>query len=326
MKSLAPIVLFVYNRPDHTLKTLEALANNSLAKKSTLYIYADGAKDGASEQTLNSIAQTREVIRLKQWCKEVQIIESEVNKGLADSIVQGVTLIIEQYGKIIVLEDDIVTSPHFLTFMNDSLDVYENTEEVMHISGYFPITNGVNQLPDYFFVRYMYCWGWATWKRAWKHFSTDTQMLHNALLSRTDFNEFDIDGSIKSFEQIELNLKGTLKTWAVKWYATIFINDGLCLTPKHSLVDNIGIDGSGENCHSHDDRWRVRSFKEALDIQKLSTFEENKKAREYLKRFNKYGSNSSLIGKLSKKMTQIRYLTIKEVFFITLQKLEKAIK
>lgn len=326
MKSLAPIVLFVYNRPDHTLKTLEALANNSLANESTLYIYADGARDGASNDTLQAIAQTRAILRQNKWCKEVQIIESDVNKGLANSIQQGVTDIIDKYGKIIVLEDDIVTSPYFLTFMNDSLDVYENAEKVMHISGYLPITNGANQLPDYFFVRYMYCWGWATWKRAWRHFRTDTQMLHDALLNRTDFNDFDIDGSIKSFEQLELNLKGTLKTWAVKWYATIFLNDGLCLTPRHSLVDNIGIDGSGENCHSHDDRWRVHSFKEALDIRMLSTIEENKKARKYLKRFNKYGSNSSLIGKLSKKMTQIRYLTIKEVFFITLQKFKKAIK
>lgn len=247
---LAPIILFTFHRPEHTRKTLEALSNNHLASESTLYIFADGARKGASLEQLEKIRETRAVIREKQWCGTVHVLESEVNKGLADSIVEGVTKIVNEYGKIIVLEDDIVTTPVFLTFMNSALDLYESNQEVMHLSGYnFPITADpdANTGHNTFFSQMMFCWGWATWKRAWKHYSRDAVATNNKLIASGRVKEFDYNNCGSLYSQIERNLDGSIKTWAIFWHASIFFNNGLCLVPRTSFVQNIGADNTGEN-------------------------------------------------------------------------------
>ena len=288
---LAPIVLFVYDRPLKARQTLDALSQNDLAKDSVLYIFADGAKDDATTETLKRIEETRYVLKERHWCGQVHIIESEKNNGLADSIENGITRIINQYGKAIVLEDDIVTSPYFLTYMNTALDLYEKEEKVMHISGFVPVTTGAEKLPDTYFLRFMSCWGWATWKRAWDTRITDIPYLYKNLPTRSDFHDFNLDGSINQFSQIEQNYKGLLKTWAIKWYATIFINDGLCLYPKYSLVENIGMDGSGSNTLCTDGLYDV-ALATKINIYKIS-LKESKYAKAYLKRFYIYGKNSS---------------------------------
>ena len=321
--NLAPIILFVFRRPEHTRKTLEALADNTLAKDSILYIYSDGAKEDASSEVVKTVEETRAVLKEKQWCKEVHIIESEDNKGLANSIIQGVTDTVNKYGKVIVLEDDIVTSPYFLEYMNDSLSLYENEEKVMHIAGYLPVTSDREKLPETFFLRHMNCWGWATWKRAWDKFTPNTQYLHDELLKRNDFSEFDLGGHIKSFEQIEQNLSGQLNTWAIKWHASIFLHEGLCMYPRTSFVDNIGVeDGTGEHSHSHDDRWRVYELSGPINLSKLE-LTENKKAKEYLTNFSKYGRDSSFSTRIRHKMNIIRYLRFDEMWNITIQKVTK---
>lgn len=288
---LSPIILFVYNRPAHTLQTLEALANNKLANQSILYIYADGVKDGANSDTIAQINEVRKIIRQKQWCREVHLVESEKNKGLADSIVGGVTDIINRYGRAIILEDDIVASPLFLEYMNTALDLYEETERVMHIASYMPLTSGAERLPDTYFLRFMSCWGWATWKRAWNELITDIEFLHKILPPRLDFKDFDLDNTINQFSQIERNYNGTMKTWAIKWYATIFLKQGLCLYPKYSLVKNIGMDNSGHNTQAFDDSFDV-SLSHQVKIARIRV-NESKYARDYLKRFYIYGKDSS---------------------------------
>lgn len=296
INNLAPIVLFVYNRPSHTLKTLEALADNILASESVLYIYADGIKDNSSESVLQDINTTRAILRKKMWCKEVHIIESSFNKGLAKSIIEGVTEVLDKHGKIIVLEDDIVTSPIFLNYMNEALTLYENNKKVMHIGGYVPLTTGAKFLPDSFFVDYMYCWGWATWKDSWSLFIDDINYIYDKFPSKLNRFKFDLDGSVGMYSQIIGNIDGTIKTWAVKWYASILLNNGLCLYPQYSLVDNIGIDGSGEHCFSSDDRWRIiPSLKYKLEKKesRISLY-----ARNYLKRFHRYGTDSSLTRRI----------------------------
>src|SRR5476651_318519 len=133
---LAPIVLFVYNRPHHTEQALNALKLNGLASESTLYIFADGPKKGAPAETLADIKKTREVIRGKKWCKDVFIIEAEANKGLAASIINGVTDVVNKHEKVIVLEDDIITSKYFLQYMNDALSVYEDEQKVISVGAF----------------------------------------------------------------------------------------------------------------------------------------------------------------------------------------------
>ncbi len=178
--NLAPIVLFVYNRPWHTEQALNALMQNELAGQSVLYIYADGPKENPGDEQLKNIEEVRKVIRWQQWCKEVIIIEADNNKGLAASIVDGVTEIVNKHEKVIVLEDDIVTSVGFLKYMNEALTLYKDDERVLEVSAFmFPIQSA--GLPDTFFYNANSCWGWGTWKRAWKYYNNDALDLYKKL-------------------------------------------------------------------------------------------------------------------------------------------------
>ncbi len=281
MNSLAPIVLFVYNRPEHTLATLQSLKNNNLAADSVLFIYADGPKNNASETEMEKINKTRNIIKQEQWCKEVFIIESETNKGLANSIVNGITQVVNKYGKIIVLEDDLLFSKGTLQYFNEALELYEKVEKVMHVSAYtYPIQ--LNIKDETYFLRNGSCWGWATWKRAWNNFNNNADDLYGKLKKHKW--EFNIDGTHEDFfKQLVENKNQLRKTWAIKWYASIFINKGLCLSPSKSMVKNIGHDGSGTNSSSYD----IFSTQQLLENTEvvLIPVEENKKALKKIKNF-----------------------------------------
>lgn len=245
-ETLAPIALFVYNRPSHTLKTLEALAANDLAKDSTLYIFSDGPKQNADEETLNKINEVRKIIKQKQWYNEVYIKESETNKGLADSIIEGVTTIVNKHGKIIVLEDDIVVGKGFLKYMNSALNFYKNNSKVFHVSAYmFPVKG---KLPLTFFYKQTSCWGWATWKDKWQNFEPSAEILMRKLIETEKLNYVDIDGTNQFVNQLKENIEGKLKSWAVLWHFSVFLKDGLSLHPYKPLVRNIGFDNTGTNC------------------------------------------------------------------------------
>jgi len=242
-KLLAPIVLFVYNRSDHTRQTIEALQQNELAKESELFIYSDAAKD---ENAVQSVKEVRKYIKKVDGFKKVIIIEREKNWGLANSIIDGVTKIVNEYGKIIVLEDDLVTSPYFLKFMNEALEFYKDEKKVWHISGWnYPIE--VDGKEDIFFWRVMNCWGWATWADRWQYFEKDIEKLIRTF-SKDDIKRFNLDGYENFWSQIIANKEARINTWAIFWYATIFQNNGFCLNPSQTFVENIGHDGSGIHC------------------------------------------------------------------------------
>jgi GR25 family glycosyltransferase involved in LPS biosynthesis len=244
---LAPIVLFVYNRPDHTQKVLDALKNNPEAKDSELFVYSDGAKENTTESEMEHIEETRQVIKSLVGFKSVTLIESNVNKGLANSIIEGVTEIVNKYGRIIVLEDDIVTSSGFLKYMNDALEVYSNIKKVMHISAYvFPFNDTKKKYV--FFSKPTTCWGWATWKDSWKHFEKNVDKQIDLLEKSNNWDEFTLKNTIPSYKhQLFQNKDGYINTWAIFWYASVFLMNGTSLHPSISLVNNIGLDGSGEN-------------------------------------------------------------------------------
>lgn len=272
MKTLSPIILFIYNRPDHTKQTLEALSANQLAKDSDLFIFADGPKENANEETLEKIRQTREVSRSKKWCKTVIVIESEKNKGLAASIISGVTEIVNKYGKVVVLEDDIVTGKYFLEYMNAALDKYENEKTVWHITGWRdPVKNTVEG-KSYFYPT-MDCWSWATWADRWQYFKKDVVYYQNVFTKKMKFH-FNIEGSEPGmWSQIEDNASGKINTWAIFWYATLFLKNGLCLAPSKSLVKNIGFDNSGVHCGQnsceevkHNLDFKINSFPESVAL------------------------------------------------------------
>lgn len=241
--SNAPIILFTYNRPWHTRQTIEALQKNALAEQSDLIIYSDAPKD---QSAINLVNQVREYIKSINGFKSIKIVERSENWGLAKSIISGVTKVIEEYGKVIVLEDDIVTSPAFLSFMNQSLNYYKSNEKVWHVSGWsYPIENISEE--DVYFWRVMNCWGWATWQDKWQYFQKDTDYLIDTF-SKKMIKDFDLNNSGIFWSQVLDNKQGKIDTWAIYWYATIFLNQGLCLNPAQSYVRNIGLDGSGENC------------------------------------------------------------------------------
>lgn len=242
---LAPIIVFSYNRPDHLRQTLEALTQNDLARDSVLYIYCDGAKPGASEGQCFQIQKNREVAHSATGFKEVHVIEREHNIGLKDNIVGAVSEIIKQYGRVITLEDDVVSSPGFLRFMNEALECYADDHRVMHVSGYmYPHKR---RLPETFFYYVPYPGGgWATWQRAWSYYCDDTEELMEYWKDK--WHVFDVFGGDYLSRQLKMNHEGTMKTWFVKWYAVMRKMDALTLYPGQSLTNNIGFDELATNC------------------------------------------------------------------------------
>jgi GT2 family glycosyltransferase len=259
MRSLAPIVFFAYNRPEHTKLVLESLYNNMLADESRLWIFVDGPREGATEETLKSNEAVKKIVHEKKWCKEVTIFESAVNKGLIRSTIDGVTKMVNEFGKVIVIEDDNLLSPGFLTYMNDALDFYENTPRVMHVSAFVrPDLNPVDVKEPTFFFFHTRTWGWGTWKRAWDKFNPDALAVHRAVKAKGNIKKLNMDGTFEFFWGLKAVAKGKLRSWNAIWHSVVFLNDGLCLYPKRSLVSNIGHDGSGTNCEV-DDRFYIDS-------------------------------------------------------------------
>ncbi len=245
MYNLAPIIVFVYNRPLHTRLTIEALKKNWLANKSELFIFCDAPRN---ENVAIDVKEVRKYIKSIEGFRKVTIIEQKNNLGLAKSIIDGVSRIVNMYGKVIVLEDDLVTSPNFLKFMNDSLDFYKDKKSVWHINGYVHPIKFENK-NDVFFTRFSMSWGWATWNDRWVYFKREPEYLVKSFDNKM-INEFNLDKASRSWNQVLKNYNGKMYTWAVFWYATIFMHNGLCLNPNKSLVKNIGHDGSGINCDS----------------------------------------------------------------------------
>lgn len=258
MQNLSPIALFVYNRPDHTRRTLKYLQQNLLADESRLYIYSDGPKNDAD---IAKVAEVRHLLKEVSGFKSVKVIERKENLGLANSIIAGVTQLVNEYNKVIVFEDDLLSSPYTLTYFNEALNHYAANEQIMHIGAYMYPIDGTN-LPETFFFRAATSWGWATWARAWKYFEPDIDTLisqfNNERISR-----FSIEGTMNYWKQILEFKAGKNNSWAIRWYASIFLKNGLALNPSHSLIQNIGHDGTG--VHSNfEDIYKVKVAKNAV--------------------------------------------------------------
>jgi hypothetical protein len=239
----SPIALFVYNRPDHLHITLEALKKNYHADESNLFIFSDGPK---SNNDIQAVQNVRSIINHITGFKSIQITEQPKNIGLAASIQSGVEDVLRLFGRVIVIEDDIVTSPAFLSYMNQALNFFQDDQRIWHINGFtHPIS--IKSFGDIFFNRVMDCWGWATWSNRWQFYERNP----NKLIKEMSLNQklaFDLNGTNEFWPQVERNAIGEINTWAIFWYATIFLKHGLCVSPAKSYTQNIGFDGSGENC------------------------------------------------------------------------------
>jgi hypothetical protein len=246
VSNLAPVILFIYNRPEHTRRTLISLAANPLAIESDLIIYADGPK---SSQDVASVRRSREVAKSASGFRSVQLIERESNIGLANSIIAGVSEMCDTHGRVIVLEDDLVVAPQFLKFVNAGLERYKDSPQVYQISGYlFPGCEGVGR-PR--FLPLTTTWGWATWRRAWKHFDAEISSIGRLRSDAVFRRRFDLNGAYDYSGMVERQERGAIDSWGIRWYLSVFARDGLTLYPGLPLIENIGFDGSGTHGGGH---------------------------------------------------------------------------
>ena len=281
MQVLAPIVIFVYNRPSHTRRMMDALEKAQLAEQSEIFIFSDGAKSAAD---INSVNHVRSIICEPRRFKKINIIEREKNYGLANNIIAAVTQVVNEYGKVIVLEDDLEIAEHGLQYFNEALNLYRNEEQVMEISGYMYPAESVSSLPESFFFRVANSWGWATWDRAWKHFDKDINKLTENF-SKEDIKNFSIDHTENFWKQVQELKAGKINSWAIRWYLSIFNQKGLVLYPRESMIQNIGTDGSGT--HSDADAvYKVRLATKPVG-QFPSIIEENPEAYKVIQYFYK---------------------------------------
>jgi hypothetical protein len=239
--NLAPIALFAYNRPAHLKRTVEALRAARRAQESSLWVFCDGPKGPEDAET---VSQVRAYARSIRGFANVTVAERERNMGLAASVTEGVRRLCDEFGRVVVVEDDLVVSSGFLEFLNQALDHYEKEEKVMQVSGYmYP---GEFEAPDAaLFLPMISCWGWATWKRAWDRYDPVMTGYEVLCRDRELRKKFDLGGAYDYFDMLKRQVTGKIDSWGICWHLSVFMQHGLVLYPTRSLVCNIGVDGSG---------------------------------------------------------------------------------
>ncbi|MDM5272545.1 glycosyltransferase [Sulfurovum sp. zt1-1] len=241
----APIVLFTYNRLDELKQTIEALKNNKLASESELYIYSDAAKDKTDEQ---KVLKVRSYLKTIEGFNHLQVIERDENFGLARSVIEGVNEILERHGKVIVLEDDLITSKNFLCYMNSALEFYQDEEKVFSISGYtMPLKSLKKYDNDTYASVRPSSWGWATWNDRWKGIDWDIRDYESFIHDKKAIKDFNLGGAdlsrmLKHYKQKKNN------SWAIRWAYAMFKANKFCIYPKISKVQNIGFGLDATHC------------------------------------------------------------------------------
>ena len=236
----ACVALFAYMRPDHLRRTVESLLANPEAARTRLHLFCDAPK---RPEHAPGVEEVRRYVDMISGFASILVTRRVANYGLARSIIDGVSSVLATNDRVIVLEDDLQLSPHFLRFMNDGLACYCNDEIVASIHGYSYPTR--DALPETFFLRGADCWGWATWRRAWTHYRPDGAALLAELQARKLEREFDMDGSYPYVQMLRDQIAGRNDSWAVRWHASAFLDNMLTLYPGSSLVHNIGNDATG---------------------------------------------------------------------------------
>lgn len=243
----APLVLFVYNRPAHTRKVLESINNLLEAVRTDLIIFSDAPK---TDQDIHSVNEVRILLgdfQIKSHFSNIKVVESSINKGLAKSIIEGVSDVIGTYGKAIVLEDDLLVAPDFLRYMNDALDFYEKSPKIWSISAYTFDLNSLDSYTHDIYITGRGCsWGWATWVDRWNMVDWDVKDYTKFKFNIKERNKFGLDGRDMPL-MLDAFMYGEVKSWAIRWCYSAFKNGKYTVYPKQSRVVNIGTDGSGTN-------------------------------------------------------------------------------
>lgn len=245
MTDLAPIVFFVYNRPKHTETVLNALKKNTLAKDSLLYVFSDAAK---KEKDFENVNKVREIINKIDGFKEVFVTEAKTNIGCADSIISGITKVINEHGKAIIIEDDILTAPNFLEFMNEALEKYENDKRIYSISGFITNEKMASVCKDFVFLAYRNSsWGWGTWIDRWNDIDWDMLQWEKIKRDKNLWKKLQKGGQDAPY-LLKLQMEGFIDSWAIRFYSDNVLKDKYTVFPTKTFVRNIGLDGSGTHC------------------------------------------------------------------------------
>ena len=255
---LAPIIVFAYNRPEHLKKTLTWLSQNEHADESTLFIYCDGPREDASEEQRGRVEEARKVARMQQWCREVHIIESPINKGLGTSIISGVTEVINKFGRVIVVEDDLKTSPFFLSYMNKCLDYYKDRKSVFSISGLSRPHPQRFYPKDYPYDVYVslshHPQGWATWEDRWNQVDWNADayktVKNNPAICKA-FNRMGAD----YFDALAYQQENNQNVWSIRFALSHFVNHAISICPIQSYIEIFGWGEDSTNCVGNGERW-----------------------------------------------------------------------
>jgi hypothetical protein len=305
----APIVIFTYDRLDLLLNCIESLKKNHLAKKSDLFVYSDGPKNKGVEI---SVKEVRSHLSNVNGFKSVTIIERPENWGLSKNIIDGVTEIIERYGKIIVLEDDLELSPHFLQFMNEGLDIYYDTKNVCQIYGYSYFEKYAEKynLDQLLFLRGADCLGWGTWKRAWEVFEPDANVLIDRMKKEGNsfIRDFDWDGAYNYFSLLKRNANGQIDSWAIRWLASTYLENMYTLCPVKSFVVHRGnIKGTHYHRKRKNDPLDVPITKTQIEVTKNEVVQKDNVKLAYIEFLKELKPSlpNRVLNQLSKIITRI---------------------
>lgn len=237
IKDLSPVILFTYNRLEETKKTIEKLIKTDLSNETNIYIYSDGPKNLDSKESVKNV---REYLKGLSKYKNIKIIYSKENKGLAKSVIEGVTEVINRYGKVIVLEDDLLVSKDFLIYMNEALDIYKTRDDIWSISGFGPNINIPDKYEEDTYLTLRGCsWGWATWEDRWKSVDWEVKDFEKLKKSKELKKEFNISGN-DMFKMLELQMLGKINSWAIRWCYSQFKQEKYTVYPVNSKIRNIG--------------------------------------------------------------------------------------
>ncbi len=296
---LSPIAFFVYNRPQHTILSLEKLLENNLAKYSDLIIFSDAAKNRSEK---NKVILVRKIIHNISGFRSKKIFYRKKNFGLAKNFINGISLVCKKHERVIVLEDDNVTSPYFLQYMNDALDIYKKDYKVASISGYsYPIEN---KSKKYYFLRLADSWGWATWKRSWNLYEKNGNKILKNLKKNNLVSEFNFENTFNFFKMLENFCLKKNNSWSIRWYGSMFLKKKLTLFPPESYVDNIGMDQSGIHSIKTND-YKSKIIKKYKKIKRIPVEESKYHFHKMKFFFTKINKKNIFLNKIKKKIYSI---------------------
>ena len=303
----APIIIFVYNRADHFTQTYTALAACKEAKDSDLFIFSDGAKNEAGKEKVNEVRAAVAAIRDAGDFKSVTVTESPVNKGLAASVIAGVTEVLNKFGKAIIVEDDCKVSPFFLGYINNALDYYNGNERIGAIAGYTPMLKLPDDYKNDVFAAYRSCsCTWATWKDRWQNIDWELKNIKEFYSSPKLIRRLNSNGSDR-FIRLYRQTKGNGSSWSVRFGAHLVKNNLLTVYPRYSYITNIGCDESGVHSKSDDaEKMRV-DLSKAIANPILTDVEIDSRIQKILKKHYSYGFVSEI-----KKLIATVLIVIKE--------------